>query len=48
MAKVIDYDEALNQVDNDEEFLVELLDDFKIELTSKMAILTEKVRVSVV
>ena len=40
---VIDFDEAMSELGNDREFLVELLDDFKEELGEKMAILEDRV-----
>jgi len=45
--EVIDWNQAMEQVDNDEEFLFELLDDFAEELDSKMMILHGCMNVSV-
>lgn len=44
---VIDMEEAMGQVDNDEEFLIELLTDFSDELVEKMRNIEGVINVSV-
>jgi len=46
MAEVIDWDEAMQQCGDDEEFLRELLGDLREETDSQMAKMEEIIRVS--
>jgi hypothetical protein len=46
MTEVIDWDEAMQQCGDDEEFLLELLGDLKSETDAQMVKIEETIRVS--